>query len=479
MKRVYGFITLLIINHNKFYIPVCKKKNIMCGIFGVYNSKDASYYTYLGLFALQHRGQEGAGIASMKNNKINLKKNLGLVQEVFPDEKSLETLEGRIAIGGNRYSTIDTNDIDSIQPLLFSLHNNKKIATVHNGNITNYKSLRRKLEKKGSIFQTDIDSEIFAHLIARAKGKKLQTKIKNSFKKIIGAYSMMIMTEDELIAIRDPWGFRPLQLGKKGDSYIISSETCGFDIMDAQDVRDIEPGEIITINKSGIKSQFLEPQPSSSCVFEYIYFARPDSRISGNNFDKYRRQLGRNLAIEHPIDTDMIISVPDSGNTAALGYAQELGIPYDIGLIRNHYVGRTFIKPSQKIRDLSVKKKLNPVSGLIDGKRIVIVDDSIVRGTTMKKLTRILRENGAKEIHVRISSPPIQYPCYYGMDFPTQEELYVHNPAIRENKNMIEAMEQNLNVESLRYLSLDGLSASMPNNGYCTSCFTGKYPTPV
>ncbi|MFH1589101.1 MAG: amidophosphoribosyltransferase [archaeon] len=451
----------------------------MCGILGVYNSENASYYTYLGLFALQHRGQEGAGIASMKNNEIKLKKNLGLVQEIFPDEKSLESLEGRIAIGGNRYSTINASGVESIQPLVFSLHNNKKIATVHNGNISNYKSLRQQLEKKGSIFQTDIDSEIFAHLIARAKGKKLQTKIKNSFQKIIGAYSLVIMAEDELIAIRDPWGFRPLQLGKKDDSYIISSETCGFDIMDAKDVRDIEPGEIVTIGKNGVTSQFLESKPSSSCIFEYIYFARPDSRVLGKNFDKYRRQLGKNLAIEHPVEADMIISVPDSGNTAALGYAQEIGIPYDIGLIRNHYVGRTFIKPSQTIRDLSVKKKLNPVSGLIEGKRIVIVDDSIVRGTTMKKLTRILRENGVKEIHVRISSPPIEYPCYYGMDFPTQEELFVHNPAIRENKDMLSAMERHLDVESLRYLSLDGLLASVPSNGYCTSCFTGKYPTAI
>ncbi len=449
----------------------------MCGIIGVYNSKDASYLSYLGLTALQHRGQEGAGIVSFDGEKIQRIRGKGLVSEVFDNDEKIKSLEGIIAIGHNRYATIDSVGLESFQPLKFSFQG-LKVATAHNGNLTNYLELRDDLESKGAIFDTDLDSEIFAHLIAHAKGDTIQERIKDSFNKIDGSYSLIIMTQDELIGVRDPWGNRPFAFGNKDDSFFLASETTAFDLVDAKEIRQVKPGEILTINKNEIKSDYLtRKEESKFCIFEHVYFSRPDSMLNGKNIDKYRRRLGIELAKQHPVDADIVIPVPDSGTTSAMGYSLESGIPFDFGLVKNHYIGRTFIKPTQEIRDLSVKKKLNPVSGVINGQRIIIVDDSIVRGTTMKQLTNILYEQGAKEVHIRISSDLVAHPCYHGMDFPSKNELFANKPLFANNPNKIEAMKSFFGVDSIGFLSLDGMINAVPEWGYCASCFDGNYHT--
>lgn len=450
----------------------------MCGICGVFNSDNAANDTYLALHALQHRGSEGAGIAVHDGNVFRRKRDLGLINNIF-DSESLDELVGRIGIGGTRYSTIDAQGTSCIQPFRFNLLNNQ-IATSHNGTITNYDVLRRDLEEQGNIFHTDVDSEIFAHLIAKAEGETLQEKIKDSFPKLVGAYSFIIASENQLIGVRDPLGFRPLELGRLGDKHILSSESVSFDILKAERIRSVDPGEIITISDNGVESKYLDSQDKHSmCIFEYVYFSRPDSIINDDNIDKARRQLGRNLALEHPVDADLVISTPDSANTAALGYSEESSIKYDIGLIRNHYTGRTFISPGQDRRELKVRVKFNAVKGVVEGKKIVVVDDSIVRGTTSTYLSEMLKKADAKEVHWRISSPKIFNPCFYGMDFPTREELLVNKIGFNERFDSNSKIAQHLGADSVEYLSLEGMLDAVPKNGYCTACFSGDYPTKI
>lgn len=444
-----------------------------CAVMAVFNHPRASKLTYLGLYALQHRGQESSGIVSNDNGTFYKHIGLGLVADVFSDVKNLEKLKGNIAIGHNRYSTTGTTKIVNAQPLVVSSKYGP-LAIAHNGNFINSRKLKNQLEDEGAIFQTTTDTEIVLHLIARSSRKTLVEKTIESLEKITGAYSLAILTGNELMAVRDPWGFRPLCIGKKEDSYFVASESCALDIVDAEYIREIEPGELVVFDSQGMRSYPLSVKAENrGCIFEYIYFSRPDSRIFGEKVDKARRKLGKTLALEAPVEADRVISVPDSSNTAALGYAQESGIRFEIGLIRNHYIGRTFIHPIQSMRDFNVRIKFNPVKGVLKNKKIVIVEDSIVRGTTLRNLVRMVRNAGAAEIHVRVSSPPILYPCYYGMDFPTKEELIA-------SKMSVEEIRQYLEVDSLYYLSIEGLLNSVPreNCGYCTACFTGEYPIP-
>lgn len=442
-----------------------------CGVFGVYGHSEAANLTYLGLHALQHRGQEGAGICSSDRRHIYIEKSMGLVVDIF-SEKRLKRLPGDIAIGHNRYSTAGSSVLKNVQPIMvnFSLGS---LAIAHNGNLVNALELRKSLESEGAIFQSTSDSEVVVHLIANSKAGGLYERLIDAINKLYGAFSLLLMTENELIAVRDPYGFRPLSLGSHDGAYIIASETCAFDLIGATYSRDIEPGEMVIINEKGIKSiKPLYSQKHAFCIFEFIYFSRPDSYIFGNlNVNNIRKELGRQLARENPIDTDLVIPVPDSGVPAAIGYAEESGIQFDFGLIRNHYVGRTFIEPKQAIRHFGVKLKLNPVRKLLEGKRITVVDDSIIRGTTGKKIVKMLKEGGgAKEVHLRISSPPTIGPCFYGIDTPTRKEL------IASTHNM-EEIRKYITPESLCYLSLDGLLKVVPNpKQYCTACFDNNYP---
>ena len=446
----------------------------MCGIAGIFGSEEASNLVYLCLYALQHRGQEGAGITSYDGKRIKIIKDFGLVSEVFSERKKFNYLRGEIAIGHVRYSTHGESSFINIQPLTFS-YKNYHIAISHNGNLINLKSLKRELEDRGAIFQTTSDTEFIVHLVAQSKGDIIEERLINALRKVEGAYSLLIMVNDKLIAVRDKYGFRPLCMGKLGNAVVFASETCALDLIGAEYERDVNPGEMIIVDKSGLRSiQFEEPRPHY-CIFEYVYFSRPDSRIFGEYVDKTRRKLGKNLAIESPVDdADIVFSIPDSSNTTALGYAQKANLQYEIGLIRNHYVGRTFIHPQQMIRDFSVKVKFNPIGGVIKGKKVVIVDDSIVRGTTLRKLVNLIKKEEPKEIHIRIGSPPIRYPCYYGMDFPSQNELIAYKRSISEIKEY-------LDVDSLEYLSVEGLlkSMSLPPEQFCTACFTGKYIEPI
>lgn len=442
-----------------------------CGVFGVYGHSEAANLAYLGLHALQHRGQEGAGICSSDRRHIYIEKSMGLVVDIF-SEKRLKRLPGDIAIGHNRYSTAGSSVLKNVQPIMvnFSLGS---LAIAHNGNLVNALELRKSLESEGAIFQSTSDSEVVVHLIANSKAGGLYERLIDAINKLYGAFSLLLMTENELIAVRDPYGFRPLSLGSHDGAYIIASETCAFDLIGATYSRDIEPGEMVIINEKGIKSiKSLYSQKHAFCIFEFIYFSRPDSYIFGNlNVNNIRKELGRQLARENPIDTDLVIPVPDSGVPAAIGYAEESGIQLDFGLIRNHYVGRTFIEPKQAIRHFGVKLKLNPVRKLLEGKRITVIDDSIIRGTTSKKIVKMLKENGgAKEVHLRISSPPTIGPCFYGIDTPTRKEL------IASTHNM-EEIRKYITPESLCYLSLDGLLKVVPNpKQYCTACFDNNYP---
>lgn len=446
-----------------------------CGIVGVYNDPNAAFSAYLGLHALQHRGQESAGIAVSDGTTIHKKLGMGLVSEVF-NESNLKELKGHIAIGHNRYSTTGGSAALNIQPIVI-YHKDGFLGVGHNGNLVNSKILRRELEERGSIFQTTTDSEVILHLIAKSEENNLIDKVQDAVTRIHGAFSLVFMTEDKLIVVRDPKGFRPLALGKLNQKTIlVASETTAFDLLGAEYIRDIKGGEMLVVDDEGIRSYFpFEKNQPSHCIFEFVYFSRPDSQIFGEYVDKTRRKLGKNLALENGNDADIVISVPDSSNTAALGYAARSNAKFEIGLIRNHYIGRTFIHPSQKVRDASVRLKFNTVGGVLKDRRVVIVDDSIVRGTTIKKLVKAVRNAGAKEVHIRISSPPIKNPCYYGMDFPTREELIA-------NERTVEEIEAYLGVDSLRYLSLQGMLDAMPKEQgqkYCTACFSGNYPVPV
>ncbi len=448
--------------------------NDKCGVFGAVGIPDASRLTYFGLYSLQHRGQESAGIVTSDKGEIQLHRGMGLVSRVFRDPAILERLSGSIAIGHTRYSTTGASSLTNIQPFLIT-NRQRKLAVAHNGNLTNSRTLRNELEAKGSIFQTTSDTEIILHLVARSQEEEPLKAICEALKTVTGAYSLLFLNSDSVIAARDPQGFRPLCLGKFNGGYVVASETCAFDLVGAEYIRDVEPGEVIKITTDGIESVFPhKKQQHAFCIFEYIYFARPDSKIFGENVDKIRRRLGRQLAIEHPADADVVIGIPDSANTATLGYSEQSGIRFEIGLIRNHYVGRTFIDPEQKIRDLDVRVKFNTVKGVLEGKRVVVVDDSIVRGTTSKKLIKLIREAGAKEVHFRASSPPIMAPCFYGIDMPTKEELIA-------SSKTVEKIREYLNADSLGYLSVDGMlgMSSLPAESYCVGCFTGKYPVPV
>ncbi len=442
-----------------------------CGIFGIYGHSKAADLTYFGLYALQHRGQESAGIVTSDGNQMFYHKGMGLVSEVFSNKEVLTKLKGKVAIGHTRYSTTGASSLINIQPLLMT-NRSRYTAIAHNGNLTNSLKLRQDLDGTGSIFQTTSDTEIVLHLAARSRKKTHIDRICDALKKIEGAYSLLLLTEDSLIAARDPHGVRPLALGKYGRSWVVASETCAFDLIGARYIRDIEPGEVLEISDKGLNSIYpLKKTKTASCIFEYIYFARPDSQIFGENVDKVRRRLGRLLASEHPVEADIVIGIPDSANTATLGYAEESGLRFEIGLIRNHYVGRTFIDPHQQIRDLDAKVKFNPVKGVLNGRRVVVVDDSIVRGTTSKKLVKLIRSAGAKEVHFRVSSPPLVSPCFYGIDMPTKKELIAGRMSIRE-------MEAYLEVDSLRYLSLEGMLSmkSLPDVNFCSACFSGDYP---
>ena len=445
-----------------------------CGIVGVFGSPEASIWTYLGLYSLQHRGQESSGIASSDGEKIHKHLGMGLVSDVF-DQNVLEELPGHIAIGHNRYSTTGSSNEQNIGPIVVN-HKLGTIGVAHNGNLVNSHSLRGKLEDRGSIFQTTTDSEVILHLVAKSWRNSIEEKISEAVQQIEGAFSLVFITKDKLIAVRDQHGFRPLAIGKKKDSFIFASETCAFDLIEAEYIRDVKPGEMLIVDKKGMKSrQVIEKTTPKHCVFEFVYFSRPDSQIFGEYVDKTRRKLGKNLAEEKPSEADIVISVPDSSNTAALGYSARSEAKYEIGLIRNHYIGRTFIHPKQKIRDMNVLIKYNTVGGVLNDRRVVMVDDSIVRGTTIKGLVKRIRKAGAKEVHIRVTSPPIKYPCYYGMDFPTKEELIANGRSVSE-------IAKYLGVDSLEYLSLEMMLNAMPkDNGqnYCTACFDGNYPVSI
>lgn len=476
------------------------KPNSYCGIFGIYGSDTAAVNAYYGLHALQHRGQEASGIVTRSFNSdgkahFNIIKGEGLVSEVFADQKLLnENLIGNSAIGHNRYSTTGAaKSRKNIQPFMVN-YRMGNLAIGHNGNLTNAKELREQLINEGAIFQTTSDTEVILHLIARCKLEDQIDQILQALRKIEGAYCVVILTDDKLIAARDPLGFRPLALGKLDNSFLVASETCAFDIQSASFLREVEPGELIVIDNETLKSGEIKsfrinqtPAQQKHCVFEYIYFSRPDSFIFGHNVDKMRRRLGKVLARKHPVtDPDgervYVISVPDSSNTTALGYAHELekegiDVHYEIGLIRSHYIGRTFIQPGQINRQMGVRIKFNVVKGVLEGRTVVVVDDSIVRGTTSKQLIHLIREANPKSIHLRISSSPIMHPCFYGMDFPSREELIAH-----QMNGDIEAIKNYLEVDSLEYLTIDEMLEAVSEAGednFCTACFSGKYPTDI
>lgn len=442
-----------------------------CGVFGIFGHPEAAKMAYLGLYALQHRGQESAGIASTDGTDIHVHKSLGHVQEIFTPDV-IAQLPGEVAIGHTRYSTAGDTSLMNAQPVVIDC-NKGKLALGHNGNLTNALEVRRRLEHRGSIFQSTSDTEVIVHLIARSSARNLSGAIADALNQVEGAYSLLLLTRDEIYAIRDPRGFRPLCLGRLNGAWVAASETCAFDLIDAEYVREVEPGEMVRISRSGIESiRFAPEKPHQYCIFEHVYFSRPDSVVFGRPVNESRERLGRLLAQEHPAQADLVTPVPDSGVPAAIGYAAESGIPFRMGLIRNHYIGRTFIEPEQAIRDFGVKLKLNPVRRMLEGKRVVLVDDSIVRGTTSRKIVRLMREAGATEVHVRISCPPTISPCYYGVDTPRREELIGAN-------NSVEQIRQFLGADSLGYLSLKSMRAAVEDTEgkFCTSCYTGSYPT--
>lgn len=445
-----------------------------CGLFGITNNKQAAWLTYLGLFAQQHRGQEACGIVANKQGVLSIHKDMGLVSDVF-SEGVLNRLKGNMAVGHVRYSTTGASVLKNAQPLLID-YDKGSICIAHNGNLVNSFELRKKLEQSGSIFQTTTDSELIIHLMAKSRKRSLQESLVYALKRIKGAYSLVMMNSNYLIGVRDPHGFRPLALGKFGASWCLASETCAFDLIGAKFVREIEPGEIVFINQEGLiqsyKPKELAVLRSAFCIFEHVYFSRPDSFVFGETVHTVRRKLGAQLAVEHAVDADFVVPVPDSGFSAALGYSQESGIPLEMGIIRNHYVGRTFIQPAQDARDMGVRIKFNILKDILKGKRIIIVDDSIVRGTTSKIRVRNLRKAGVKEVHLRISCPAHRFPCFYGIDFHRSSEL------IANKYKTLEKIGKYLEVDSLGYLSLEGMLNCFKHqkDNYCASCWTGRYP---
>jgi amidophosphoribosyltransferase len=450
-----------------------------CGVVAIHAHPEAEKLAYLGLHALQHRGQESAGIVTSDGERLHPYKSMGLVADIFTEEV-LSSLRGILAIGHTRYSTAGDSALLNAQPIMVQ-SNKGAIAIAHNGNLVNALSIRAKLEAQGSIFQTNSDTEVLVHLIALSREQTLPDAIADALRRVEGAFSLVMISRDRVFAARDPRGFRPLAMGRipaptgeKKDTVVFASETCAFDLLGATYERDVKPGELVIVGPEGISSRFYSPSPAqSSCIFEHVYFSRPDSFVFGRAVDQSRDLMGRQLAREAPVDADIVVPVPDSGNTAAIGYSAESGIPFRLGLIRNHYIGRTFIEPRQSVRDFGVKLKLNPVRSLLTGKRVILIDDSIVRGTTSKKIVRLIRNAGATEVHMRISCPPTISPCFYGVDTPSKKQLIAANKTVEEIRAYIGA-------DSLAYLSLEGLKKACGEGEgitYCSACYTGKYPT--
>jgi len=444
-----------------------------CGVFGVYGHPEAANLAYLGLYALQHRGQESAGIVSSNGKSLTSHRGMGLVADIF-DAEVIARLEGTSAIGHNRYSTTGSTSIRNCQPLVVE-YAHGGLALAHNGNLVNFEDLRLRLEQAGSIFQSSSDSEIIIHLIANSRAATLPERVAEALAQVRGAYSLVLLTENTLIAVRDPHGFRPLVLGKLNGATIVASETCALDLVRAEYVREIEPGEMVVFGDDGMRSLRPFPaMPGRRCIFEYVYFSRPDSLLFSRNVYQVRKQQGRALARECPAEADLVVPVPDSGNAAALGFAEESKLPFEMALVRSHYVGRTFIEPRQSIRHFGVKIKFNPVAEMLRGKRVVLVEDSLVRGTTLRKVIPMLRQAGAREVHMRIAAPPTTRSCFYGIDTPTQEELLASDHSVEEIRRWITA-------DSLGYLSWDGLYSFQGENreGFCDACFTGRYPVEI
>ncbi|HUF89775.1 MAG TPA: amidophosphoribosyltransferase [Gemmatimonadota bacterium] len=444
-----------------------------CGIVGVIGPERAADWAYLGLYALQHRGQESAGIVSSDGARAYAQRAMGLVADAF-DERVLAALPGTAAIGHNRYSTTGSPTLANAQPILVN-YRDGFLAVAHNGNLVNARTLRRRLERAGSIFQSTMDTEVVVHLIAAERDPSRDRAVLSTLDRLSGAYSLLILTPDGLYAARDPHGFRPLSIGRRGDSIVLASESCALDLVGAELEREVGPGEVLKIGHDGSSEVLRAPSAEAEClcVFEQIYFARPDSNLFGLSVDEVRRRLGRELAREHPVEADCVFAVPDSSNSAALGYSEASGLPFEFGLIRNHYVGRTFIQPGQEVRDFRVKIKYNPVSSVIRGKRVVVVDDSIVRGTTSKALVRLVREAGAAEVHLRVASPPLRHPCYYGIDIPNRDELVAAKLSVPEIADFVGA-------DSLGYLSFEGLyRAAGAREQHCDACMSGNYRVPL
>lgn len=444
-----------------------------CGLFGIFGHPSAAEITYYGLYALQHRGQESAGIVTSDGSQFRVHRGMGLVPQVFSSQV-LRELVGHIAVGHTRYSTTGSSHIRNAQPLTVDCARGQ-VAIAHNGNLTNAASLRDELESQGSIFQTTVDSEIILHLMAQPSLGAADASLVQTLHRIEGAYSLVIMTEQELIGIRDPYGFRPLSLGQLGEGWVLASETCAFDLVQARFVRDVEPGEVVIITKEGVRSVCAFPDHSKRalCMFEYVYFSRPDSTIAGRNVHKVRVEMGRQLAREHPRQADIVVPVPDSGNCAALGYSLESGIPFEMAFVRNHYVGRSFLQPTQLIRDFNVRVKLNLITDLVRGRRVIIVDDSIVRGTTCRQRVNNLKEAGAREVHVMVSCPPHMHPCVYGVDFPDRANLMAANYTQDQIRDYLKA-------DTLAYLSQEGMvqATGLTQDAFCLGCYNGDYPVP-
>lgn len=456
-----------------------KSLNEECGVFGVWGHPDAARVTYFGLHSLQHRGQEGAGIVTNDAGKLNGHRDLGLLAEVFSDERVLQRLTGDAAIGHVRYATAGNGSVDNIQPFLFKFFD-QQIGLAHNGNLTNAKSLRKSLEKAGAIFHSNSDTEILMHLIRRSEEPLFMDRVKESLNQVKGGFAYLLLTENAMIAALDPNGFRPLSIGKMvNGAYVVASETCALEVIGAEFIRDVRPGEVVIIDDAGIQiEQYTQEVQPAICSMEFIYFARPDSNIAGVNVHRARKNMGRRLAQEAPIEADMVIGVPNSSLSAASGYAEASGIPYELGLVKNQYIARTFIQPTQELREQGVRMKLSAVRGVVEGKRVILVDDSIVRGTTSRRIVQLLKEAGAKEVHVRIGSPPLRYPCFYGIDIQTRKELIAAKYTEAEICKKIEA-------DSLAFLSEDGLIEAIgldfdaPYSGLCMAYFNGDYPTPL
>jgi amidophosphoribosyltransferase len=444
----------------------------MCGVFGIHGHEEAANIAYLGMHALQHRGQESAGLVAVADGKLRRHVAMGLVSDAFSRE-TLARLPGATAIGHIRYSTAGSSELRNAQPFVFE-YAGGSVAIAHNGNLVNADELRAELEAQGSIFQTSSDTEVIVHLMAKAREPDVVGKLAAALRRVRGAYSLILLTHDEkMIGVRDPNGFRPLVIGRLKDAFVLSSETCSFDLIEAEFIREVEPGEIVVVGKGGMTSHRLaETAPRTFCVFEHVYFARPDSLLNGVSIYRARQKMGRRLAQEAPVEADVVVPVPDSGVPAGIGFAKEAGLPFEMGLIRSHYVGRTFIEPQDSIRHFGVRLKLSPVRSVVDGKRVVVVDDSLVRGTTSRKIVKMLRGAGAREVHLRISAPPTTHPCFYGINTPTRSELVAASHTVEE-------IARYVTCDSLLYLSHEGMMTAVGGSGYCSACFTGAYPVPL